>query len=68
LNVEGRQGEGPSLQSILRGAGEANSASVEYRQLYDQYAPEAEEAVFQERIPLGSKYTIKRYFEAIHPR
>lgn len=66
--VEGEAGEGASFENILRGAGEKTASTVEYRELFNNYAPEAEEAVFKENIPLGSKYYIKRYFEGIRPQ
>jgi hypothetical protein len=44
-----------------------SQAQRRYRQLYEAMAPAAQDAVLQEEIPLGSRFFIKRYFEAIRP-
>jgi hypothetical protein len=66
--AEGQVGEGRSFENILKGSGETVTSTVEYRELFNNYTPEAEEAIYQENIPLGSKYYIKRYFESIRPQ
>ena len=66
--VEGQMGEGQTFENVLRGTAEASTSTVEYRELFNHYTPEAEEAIFKENIPLGSKYYIKRYFESIRPQ
>lgn len=66
--VEGQIGEGQSFENILRGTAEASTSTVEYRELFNNYTPEAEEAIIKENIPIGSKYYIKRYFESIRPQ
>jgi len=68
VKVAGQLGEGPSFENVLRGTAEDSTSTVEYRELFNQYTPEAEEAIFKENIPLGSKYYIKRYFESIRPQ
>ena len=68
VKIEGQMGEGQSFENILRGTAEASTSTVEYRELFNNYTPEAEEAIFKENIPLGSKYYIKRYFEGIRPQ
>jgi hypothetical protein len=68
VKIEGQTGEGQSFENVLRGTAEASTSTVEYRELFNNYTPEAEEAIFKENIPLGSKYYIKRYFEAIRPQ
>jgi hypothetical protein len=65
--VEGQMSEGQSFENVLRGQAEAATSTVEYRELFNNYTPEAEESIFKENIPLGSKYYIKRYFEGIRP-
>ena len=65
--VTGEIGDGKLFENVLRGASEKATSTVEYRELFQHYTPEAEEAIFKENIPLGSKYYIKRYFEGIKP-
>ena len=66
--LAGRLGEGETLQQFLPSAGDASRAGRRYQELYEAMAPAAQEAVLQENIPLGSRFFIKRYFEAIRPR
>jgi hypothetical protein len=66
--LTGRQGEGQSLQQALTSAGDSSKSKRAYKDLYDAMAPAAQEAVLQENIPLGSRFFIKRYFEAIRPQ
>jgi hypothetical protein len=66
--LAGRQGEGESLQQSLTSAGDHSKSNRGYKQLYEALAPAAQEAVLQENIPLGSRFFIKRYFEAIRPQ
>lgn len=68
VKVEGQMGDGQSFENVLRGTAEASGSTVEYREMFNNYTPEAEEAIFKENIPLGSKYYIKRYFESIRPQ
>jgi len=64
----GRLGEGESLQQFIPSAGDASKSNRRYKELYNAMAPAAEDAVLQENIPLGSRFFIKRYFEAIRPQ
>jgi len=66
--LAGRQGEGESLQQSLTSAGDHSKSNRGYKELYEAMAPAAQEAVLQENIPLGSRFFIKRYFEAIRPQ
>ncbi len=66
--LAGRLGDGETLQQFLPSAGDASRSSRRYQELYQAMAPAAEEAVLQENIPLGSRFFIKRYFEAIRPK
>jgi hypothetical protein len=65
--LAGRLGDGETLQQFLPSAGDASRSGQRYREIYQAMAPAAEEAVLQENIPLGSRFFIKRYFEAIRP-
>lgn len=66
--VEGEMSQGQNFENVLRGAAETTTSTVEYRELFNNYTPEAEESIFKESIPLGSKYYINRYFEGIRPQ
>ena len=66
--LKGQLGEGESLSQFLPASGEGAKASRRYKELYEAMAPAAQDAVLQEDIPLGSRFFIKRYFEAIRPK
>jgi hypothetical protein len=66
--LDGRQGEGESLQQSLQSAGDHSKSNRGYKNLYEAMAPAAQDAVLQENIPLGSRFLIKRYFESIRPQ
>ena len=66
--ISGRAGEGDSLQQSLASAGDHSKSNRHYKDLYEAMAPAAQDAVLQENIPLGSRFFIKRYFEAIRPQ
>ena len=66
--ISGRAGEGDSLQQSLLSAGDHSKSNRHYKDLYEAMAPAAQDAVLQENIPLGSRFLIKRYFEAIRPQ
>jgi hypothetical protein len=66
--LSGRLGEGPTLQESLTAVGDHSKSNRPYKELYEAMAPAAQDAVLQENIPLGSRFFIKRYFEAIRPR
>ena len=69
LALRGLQGAGETASQLLPGATSDDSkARRQYKELYEAMAPAAEEAVQQENIPLGSRYFVKRYFEAIRPK
>jgi hypothetical protein len=67
VSLAGRLGEGETLSALVPTAGDGSKASVRYKAVYDAMAPAAENAVLQENIPLGARFFIKRYFEAIRP-
>lgn len=67
--ARGRLGEGESLSVLVPGAAGGDAKAVRrYKELYEAAAGDAEATVTQENIPLGSRFLIKRYFEAIRPR
>jgi hypothetical protein len=65
--LEGVLGDGSSLQEYMQSAGAGGKSSRGYRELYGVMAPAAQDAVEQENIPLGSRFYIRKYFEAIRP-
>ncbi len=65
--LEGVFGDGSSLQEFMQSAGAGGKSSRAYRELYGVMAPAAQDAVEQENIPLGSRFYIRKYFEAIRP-
>jgi hypothetical protein len=65
--LEGALGDGSSLQEFMQSAAAGGKSSSAYRELYGVMAPAAQDAVEQENIPLGSRFYIRKYFEAIRP-
>ncbi len=65
--LEGLLGDGASLQEFMQSAGAGGKSSAAYRNLYGVMAPAAEDAVEQENIPLGARFYVRKYFEAIRP-
>jgi hypothetical protein len=67
--LSGRLVAGESLSAAIPGvAAGGTKAARRYKELYNAAAADAEDAVTQENIPLGSRLLIRRYFEAIRPR
>ncbi len=65
----GKLGAGESLSALIPSAASGDTkATRRYKELTDAAAAAAEDAVLQENIPLGSRFLIKRYFEAIRPK
>jgi len=65
--LEGVFGDGSSLREFMQSAGAGGKSTRAYRELYGVMAPAAQDAVEQENIPLGSRFYIRKYFEAIRP-
>lgn len=62
-------GAGESLSTLIPSAAAGDEKAVRrYRELYDTAAFAAEDAVTQENIPLGARFLIRRYFQAIRPK
>jgi hypothetical protein len=65
----GKLGAGESLSVLIpSAAGGDAKATRRFKELTDAAATTAQDAVLQENIPLGSRFLIKRYFEAIRPK
>lgn len=67
IRLQGELGEGESLSQFLPSADGSAPLSRRYKELYEAMAPAAEDAVNRDEIPLGSRFSVKRYFEAIRP-
>ncbi len=62
-------GTGESLSTLIPSAAAGDEkAARRYRELYDTASFAAEDAVTQENIPLGARFLIRRYFQAIRPK
>ncbi len=67
--AKGQLGTGESLSAMVPSAPAADEKTKRrYRELYNAASADAEAAVLQESIPLGSRFLIKRYFESIRPK
>ncbi len=62
-------GAGESLSALIPSAAAGDEKAMRrYRELYDTASSAAEDAVAQENIPLGARFLIRRYFQAIRPK
>jgi hypothetical protein len=66
--VQGIIGQGEYSLDVISSVGSTGHANREYRQLYDAVAPDNEQAIEREEIPVGSRNLVKRYFERIRPK
>lgn len=67
--LSGRLAEGETLSALIPSAAAGDEkAARRYKELYEAAAGYAEDAVTQEELPLGARFLIKRYFEAIRPK
>lgn len=65
----GKLAEGETLSVLApAAAGGDAKATRRYKEITDAAAAAAADAVMQENIPLGSRFLIRRYFEAIRPK
>jgi hypothetical protein len=60
--------EGESLHAVVAAAGGDDNARQRYRIIHSAAQADAEQAVAHEKIPLGSRFYVKRYFDSIRPR
>lgn len=60
--------QGEYSLDVISSVGSTGHANQEYRQLFDAVAPDNEQAIEQEDIPVGSRDLVKRYFERIRPK
>jgi hypothetical protein len=66
--LNGTQGAGPSRSEVILGASEKGFASRSYRRVYRDYTGVVEDVLKKEKVPLGYKFYVKRYFNLIKPR
>jgi hypothetical protein len=67
--LKGELGEGETLSALMPSAAAGDAkATRRYKELTEAAAAAAEDAVLQESIPLGARFLIKRYFDAIRAR
>ena len=65
--ITGVQGDGASAVQTVASSPEGQQSAVSYKDAYTKYQKLSEDALTQEQIPLGYKFYVKRYFEAIKP-
>jgi hypothetical protein len=66
--LDGTQGKGPSRSEVILGASEKGFATRSYRRVYRDYNGVVEDVLKKEKVPLGYKFYVKRYFNLIKPR
>ncbi|HEY3351738.1 MAG TPA: hypothetical protein VGQ83_00695 [Polyangia bacterium] len=64
----GKEGAGPNRAETILSASERGFATRSYKRVYRDYTSVAEEVMNREKVPLGFKYYVKRYFRLIMPR
>lgn len=68
IRVTGKRGEkGKETVSFVKGAPDKASSTVPYYDVYERYAPAAENALNREDIPANYKKQVKSYFDALRP-
>jgi hypothetical protein len=66
--LDGTQGKGPSRSEVILGASEKGFSTTSYRRVYRAYNGVVEEVLNKEKVPLGYKFYVKKYFNLIKPR
>jgi hypothetical protein len=66
--VSGKEGAGPTRAETILSASDRGFSNRAYRKVYRDYTQVAEEAMNREKVPLGFKSYVKRYFRLIMPR
>lgn len=67
LKVAGAAGEGPVASEVEVTEGETSPSGMAAKEIYEEYAAVAEQAIEREEIPLSHRFHVKRYFQAIRP-
>jgi hypothetical protein len=66
--LDGVHGRGPSRSEVILGAAEKGFSTQSYRRVYRDYTGVVEEVLNKEKVPLGYKFYVKKYFNLIKPR
>lgn len=67
LQVQGMAGDGPVQREVEVTEGQTSPRQRQARDVYNEYAAVAEQALDGEAIPLSHRFHVKRYFQAIRP-
>lgn len=67
LKVTGTAGTGPVESQVEITEGATSESGVAAKDIYEEYAAVAEQAIEREEIPLSHRFHVKRYFQAIRP-
>lgn len=67
IKVTGTAGEGPVESEVEVTEGETSDSQIAAKEMYEEYAAVAEQAIEREEIPLSHRFHVKRYFQAIRP-
>ena len=66
--VDGIHRQGPNVKQVFLDAARRGFARKGWRKVYADYSEVAEEMLDKERLPMGRKEMVRRYFELIRPR
>lgn len=67
LQVRGTAGDGPVTSEVEMTGGQMAPSQRSAREVYNEYAGVAEQALDREDVPLSHRFHVKRYFQAIRP-
>lgn len=67
VKVTGTAGEGPVESEVEVTEGKTSDSQIAAKEMYEEYAAVAEQAIEREEIPLSHRFHVKRYFQAIRP-
>lgn len=65
--LSGRQGAGPSRRETILTSAKKGFATTAYQRVFAEYQKIVEDVMTREKVPLGYKYYVKRYFQRIKP-
>ncbi|MCC6993273.1 MAG: hypothetical protein IT370_01465 [Deltaproteobacteria bacterium] len=66
--LEGVKGKGPSRSQVIQSAAQKGFASRAYEKVYTDYQAVVDDVMNREKVPLGYRHYIERYFKLIKPR
>jgi hypothetical protein len=65
--LTGRQGAGPSRRETILTSARKGFATTAYQKVFAEYRKIVEDVMSREKVPVGYKYYVKRYFQRIKP-